>query len=350
MVNKILFDFRSCGMGNNGGTSTIVKSVNTLVDMGYDVKILDSGKSYYTWDKLKAKHKIIRKNEDLPDADVIIATGYKTVRNVIRTSDRCGIKLHWIRAWETWQLNEKEIIDKILKQPTIKIVNSICLQKKLKQFGFDSYIIRPGYDLEIFKNLGLRKFIDSPVILGGLYNRRHDFRKKTSWIINSVKKLKEEKLPVKLWMFGDEENPKNPIIDYYLRRPKIEEKVKFYSNINIWLAPTDSEGLHMPPAEAMLTGACVVGTNAELSGMQDYLFDNVNGLYSDTNQNSFYKKIKLLVKDRNLQEQFSKKSRIKVLSLCCREVNMLRLVKLIDNIKMGKNKEYYNNCEGKIYV
>ena len=40
-----------------------------------------------------------------------------------------------------------------------------------------------------------------------------------------------------------------------------------------------SEGLHLPPAEAMMTECAVVGTEAELSGIQDYIIPDETGLF-----------------------------------------------------------------------
>ena len=131
---KIIFDLRRVGLGNQGGSSTLVKSGNTLVNMGHEVIFVDSMKNKHTWTPLEAKH--IRRHDDknLPDGDVIIATGYKSVSKTMKAPAKCGIKAHWIRAWEHWQYSEKDIVDKVLKPDTIKLVNSICLQNKLKKY------------------------------------------------------------------------------------------------------------------------------------------------------------------------------------------------------------------------
>jgi hypothetical protein len=90
---------RKTGLGNNGGSSTLIHSGNTLIDMGHEVIFVDSMKNKHSWTPLKAKHKIIRFDEQLPSGEVIIATGYKSVGPTVRAPKRCGIKMHWIRAW-----------------------------------------------------------------------------------------------------------------------------------------------------------------------------------------------------------------------------------------------------------
>ena len=167
---RIIFDLRNVGLGNNGGSSTIVNSANTLHRLGQQVYIIDSFPNKHTWTKLEANHILAKQNVDqIPDADFIIATGYKSVSPTIKAPSRCGIKMHWIRGWETWQMPEDEIVKRVLQAKTIKLVNGIGLQNKLKQYKCKSYIVRPGYDIENYKPLGYRENRDE-VILGGLYN------------------------------------------------------------------------------------------------------------------------------------------------------------------------------------
>ena len=66
---RIVFDLRKVGLGNNGGSFTLIKSGNTLVDMGHDVTFVDSGKNQHTWVPLKANHKVVRQKAKLPKND-----------------------------------------------------------------------------------------------------------------------------------------------------------------------------------------------------------------------------------------------------------------------------------------
>ncbi len=55
---KILFDTHGCPLANNGGSSTIVKSANTLVDLGHEVTIIANARNQHDWTPLKANYKI----------------------------------------------------------------------------------------------------------------------------------------------------------------------------------------------------------------------------------------------------------------------------------------------------
>lgn len=330
---KIIFDLRSVGCGSNGGTQTLIKSANTLHKMGHKVCIIDSGKNRYTWGPLLVPHIIPKRDKDIPNADVIIATGYHSVKHTLTAPSRCGIKVHYLRAWELWKMTESEIVKKILNQPTIKIVNSYCLQDKLNNFNIKSHLIRPGYDFDEIYPLNLREKNNGKIILGGLFNRgAKRSGKRTNWIFEATRFLKKNYSTVELYMFGVDGHPKNELVDIYLHNPSMEEKNRLYNEIDIWLSTSELEGLHITPAEAMLTEATIVGTNAPMSGTQDYLVHNETGLMSDNNQGSFIDSIRELIHRPDFRKKLGETGRQKILSLESREDNMKKLIKLIESL------------------
>ena len=71
---KIVFNLMGVGLGNNGGSSTLIKSANTLFDLGENVVIADSGSSRYTWGPIKVPHMKLNNINEI-DGDIIIGTG-----------------------------------------------------------------------------------------------------------------------------------------------------------------------------------------------------------------------------------------------------------------------------------
>jgi len=320
---KIIFDLRRVGLGNNGGSSTLIKSGNTLKELGHCVTFIDSMKNKHTWTPLEADHIIPKRDTDIPSADFIIATGYKSVATTLRSPGRLGHKCHWIRGWETWQMSESRIINEILNSTTIKLVNSICLQRKLAKLGYPSTIIRPGYDLDQLTPQNKRK--NDVITLGGLYSaRKHHKIKRTQWIFDVYTKLKK-KHRIELWMFGNDAIPGGKV-DFYMQCPNMQQKNYLYNNVDIWLSPAMQEGLHMPPAEAMMTGCPVVGTNADMSGTEDYLINNYNGLISDNNFQSFSTNVERLVTNENLRLELGRYTRTSIEDLGNRKINMKKLI------------------------
>jgi len=324
---KILFNLTSCGLGNNGGSLTIVRSANVLQELGHEAVIIDSGKNQHTWSKLEVPHLRIQERSQIPKGDVAIATGYKTVSSTLAFP--CKIRTHWIRAWETWQYQELHIYDKVLKRPTIKIVNSIGLQRKLKEYDIESYIIKPGHDFDELFPMNIRD--DNKIVLGGLYHKKHK-TKRSDWIFKVSEVIKTKHKNVKLHMFGADKNPHNPIIDKYIKQPNPEQKNEFFNGIDIWLTPSSLEGLHIVPQEAMLTGCAVIGTDAPLAGIEDYIINNETGLITKNRFTPFCKKVNKLVKDKELRLKLGSAGREKIISMGNRKDNMKKMVKLFEEL------------------
>lgn len=277
---RIIFNLINCGLGNNGGSQTLVKSANILQLLGHEVIIIDSMDIKYTWDKLEVPHLIIENLKNVPNADVVIATGYKTVSPTLDLPNRCGIKCHWIRGWETWQIPENKIVEKILKVPTIKFVNGKRLYNKLKYFNIDSTIIRPGVDSDLYYKINSKT--KKQFVIGGLYNIKHK-SKNTQMILDLAKKLQFSSVSqTLLFMYGTHPKPNNKLIDHYVQNPSHKEKNKLYNSCDLWVAPTINDSLHIPPMEAMLTGCPVVGFKGDNGGMSDYLINNFNGFAVDS--------------------------------------------------------------------
>ena len=85
----------------------------------------------------------------------------------------------------------------------------------------------------------------------------------------------------------------------------------------------------MPPAEAMLTECPVIGTNAELSGMSDYLIDSVTGFESENNFADFFRKIQSMIIQKDYSLEKGKTGRGEILRLGNRETNMQKMVEVL---------------------
>ena len=327
---KVLFNVYNTGLGNNGGSLTLVRSANTLLEYGIDVKVVDSGVNQYTWDTLYAEHIIVKDVEKFPYADIVIATGMKSVQSTLDCSS--PIKMHWIRGYETWVYPEHKLIQILKESPTIKIVNSLCLEKKLKDNKIGSFIIRPGYDIEDYYPTNVRT---DKIILGGIYNEGSKRKtKRVDWIFKCFSALKSKYKDIELWMYGAENIP--GLVTYYKKDANRDEKNYIYNNVSIWLSPSELEGLHMPPAEAGLTECCVVGSEAEMSGTQDYLTHNVTGLVSKDDFDSFIKMVIYALENKEVRQTLGKNLRTKIISLGSRKDNMYKLLELMKALRRQK--------------
>jgi glycosyltransferase involved in cell wall biosynthesis len=318
---KIIFNAIGCGLGPNGGSSTIVNSANALTKLEHEVYIIDSGRNQHTWTKLLCKHLIIKDMNKIPKVDVAITTGFNTWKKTLYFPAK--LKVIWLRGWETWKVPEEKIV-KNLSYPLIKIVNGIGLQEKLKGYGYESYLIRPGNTLEDF--IPKQKTDKKSIILGGLYHTKHP-TKRSNWCIEGVKVLGQKYANLKLYMFGVD-NISSPNIDVYVRQPGKHQKNKFYNKVDIWLAPSTLEGLHIVPQEAMLFETPVITTNTPLAGTKDYVIHGKTGLISKNNIKSFIDKTEILIKNKKLRNEMGKAARQEIIKLGNREKNMNKMINL----------------------
>ena len=325
---KISINLISCGIANNGGSKTLIESANILQELGHDVTIVDGGKNLNTWNPIKCNHIIIKDLKNFPLGDVVIATGINTVNSTMKLPESCGRKYMYTRGWEIWTLQEDKLIKTLRDSKCKKIVNSICLQRKLEQFGMKSKIIRPGHNFDEIFPLNIREN-NKKIILGGLYNEgAKRSKKRTEWVFKVYENLKT-KYDIELILLGTHERPKFHTGKYF-KNPDIKTKNEMYNMIDIWLSTSELEGLHIAPAEAMLTKSCVVTTNAEMSGVEDYVINNETGLVSENNFNSFLNNVEILIKNRLLRLKFGEMGREKILSLGDRKENMKKFINLLE--------------------
>lgn len=329
---KITFSLLNTGLGNNGGSSTLIKSANTLMKLGHEVCIIDSGKNQHTWEKLLCDHVVVKDQYLVPSADVIIATGFKSVQPTIDLPDRCGLKIIWLRGWELWKMSEQDIVEKILKTRTIKFVNSIGLYNKLANYNVKSFIVRPGNDFDDFSPLNQRD--DKNIVLGGLFHSKHK-TKRTEWILDTAQTLKKRFKTVKLYMFGVDKDPFFNVINRYVHQPTVKEKNLFYNQVHIWLSPSCLEGLHIVPQEAMLTECPVVCPDTPLNGTKDYLQNQLTGIVSKDNIFDFVRSVETLVKNPMLRIHLGKSGRNQILKLGNRELNMKILTSILEGLLSG---------------
>ena len=329
---KILFNLLGTGISNNGGSRTLIRSANILKKIGEDVILLNNKLNHiYTWDKIEVPILSPNTINDIPNADVVIGTGYGSWKKTIDLPNRCGKKFIWCRGWEIWQAPENKLIELLGDKKINLIVNSIGLQDKLKEFNIDSEIIRPGYDIHELRPLNNRQK-NKIITIGGLYNKGDKRKtKRVEWIFEVVRRLKKD-MNICLVMFGADGSPDvHDPFDVFITNPVYERKNDIYNSCDLWLAPTENDSLHNPPAEAMLTECCVVATDTPMNGMKDYLINMKTGLISDNNINDFERCVRMMIDNPDIRIKLGIAGREKILSLGTREYNMTLLLNYLED-------------------
>lgn len=268
---RIVFNLFNVGLGNNGGSRTLIMCAETLSKMGHEVIMFSNIKSGYSWHKPVGVKMLHAKCP--PSADIAIATGFKSVDNTV--SQNAKNKAYYIRGYELWQAKEPELLDSFRKLPCI--VNSEWLKSHLHKNGIESNIVYPGLDFDFYTNRNHER----QDILGGLFHKKHK-TKKHPFIIDVADASKLECL----------------LINRDIKNANPKQMSRFYNSCKVWLSPSQSEGLHNCPMEASLCGCGLVVTDHERSGTSDYVIHGKTALvYRAGDLNQCKKMVDTLMSD-----------------------------------------------------
>jgi glycosyltransferase involved in cell wall biosynthesis len=202
--------------------------------------------------------------DDLPDADVVVATWWETAEWVWALPPEKGVKVHFMQDYEIWGTNVPvSRVDATCVLPMPRITPARWVKEMLdKQFGqTDVTLVPNAADLAKFTAPPRSK---QPVpTVGFMYTA---FRPKGTDITTEAIRLARQQRPeLKVVAFGalnpQREIPLPPGTIYHARAP--EQKLKeLYGQCDAWLFGTRKEGFGLPILEAMACRTPVIGTPA----------------------------------------------------------------------------------------
>ena len=306
-----------CGLGNNGGSQTIIKSCATLNKLGFKSEIV-SEIDNFTWFNHRKPINSIPKN-----ASAIVATGCGTVEHT--SNLKFTKKYWWIRAHEDWVFNDKKLLSLYNKKNIINLVNSNGLGKKIESLGCAQpyHVVYQGIDLDLWENLNLRRK-NKKIKIGCLHT--HQPRKNWQEFVALAKKLGTEKYE---YIGMGSSIAKDPFLSSFTTNASKSQLKEIYSSCDIWFAPTKNEGLHNVPMEASLCGALIVCSDRSDNGMiHDYAFNN-RSAFVYSNLDEAISIIETKKREENLHI-IQESQRIISQDIGTREHNMQKLINLIN--------------------
>jgi glycosyltransferase involved in cell wall biosynthesis len=213
------------------------------------------------------EHKVIERSRavhanDLPDADVVIATWWQTAEWVEMLPPEKGVQVHFIQDYELWG-GKKERVDATCRLPMPKITPARWVKDLLaEQFGqTDVTCVPNAVDLDVFQAPPRTKQ-DRPIV-GFTYT---PFKAKGCDVaIEAIRLARQQRPELRVVCFGSTPpTPEMPLpkdAEFHLRAP--ESKLKeLYGKCDVWLFGTRKEGFGLPILEAMACRTPVVGTPA----------------------------------------------------------------------------------------
>ena len=219
--------------------------------------------------------------EDVPDADVTIATWWETAHWIRDWSDRKGLKAYFVRGYEIHG-GDPEQVKATYRLPYMKLVISSWL-KRLMAEEFDdpnAILIYNGIDHEQFNCESRNKSSVSTV--GMLYGSES---LKCAQVGFDAFRLLQRDIPqLRVLSFGDKyplrQHKPPPNFRMHVR-PAQSEIPDIYRQADCWLVPSLREGFSMPGLEAAACGCPVVATRC--GGPEDYVIEGETGLLVPVN-------------------------------------------------------------------
>ena len=221
-------------------------------------------------------------DNDLPDADVVVATWWETAEWVSRLSPAKGAKAQLIQQMETNMPHQPiDRVEATWRLPLQKIVVSKWLADLARdRFGDSTSVVVPnGIDLDLFHAPPRGK--QARPTVGMLYAPRSTHKGNATAL--AAIHMAARRIPnLHLRAFGT--GPLTPSMPLppgaeYTRRPPQHTLREIYARCDVWLCASTSEGYHLPPHEAMACRCPVVSTR--VGGPMDQIEDGVNGFLVD---------------------------------------------------------------------
>lgn len=241
----------------------------------------ESGPEQSFFDGCAVRHRVLESarpvmDVDVPDADVVLATYWKTAKGVAALSPRKGAKAILLQGYETSPGRWDRGIDGAWRLPLHKIVVSQWLVDLARnRFGdLNVHLIPNSVDTVQF-HAPARSKRERPTV-GMLYSTLH--LRGVDVSLAALEKVKRQMGDLRVVAFGAEKvSPRLPLPDWaefhYL--PPQRELRLLYGQCDVWLCGSRREGFHLPMLEAMACRCPVVSTR--IGGSADIVEDGVNG-------------------------------------------------------------------------
>ena len=203
-------------------------------------------------------------SEDLPDADIVIATWWLTAEWMTELEASKGTKVHFIQGYEIFPYLPVERVKEVYNKPFYKIVVSkFILNFMRNRHQADQIALVPnGVDTGVFKPPTVRGR-NSLFTLGFLHSNTPV--KNMALVSSIIDRVRDADPSIRTRAFGAahprlaKDLPEG--VDYETQPPQ-SRIPEIYASCDAWLFTSTSEGFGLPILEAMACGTPVLATSA----------------------------------------------------------------------------------------
>jgi glycosyltransferase involved in cell wall biosynthesis len=219
-------------------------------------------------------------DKDVSDADVVVATWWETAEWVARLSPQKGAKAYFIQQYEANFDQPADRVDATWRLPLHKIVTARWLADMARERFGDPHttLATNGIDTTLF-DAPPRGKQPRPRV-GVMYSVLPP--KAWSIALSALIEARRHVPDLHVVSFGAFEPRSHlplPPDTTFEHRPPQERLRELYSQCDVWLCSSSSEGFHLPPHEAMACRCPVVSTR--VGGPMDLIKDGLHGYLVD---------------------------------------------------------------------
>jgi glycosyltransferase involved in cell wall biosynthesis len=204
-------------------------------------------------------------SSNIPDSDVVIASAWQTAEWVATYPNSKGRKFYLIQQLETWHGMEDRVIA-TWRLPLRKFVIAHWLADFASKLNVSADYLPNGLDFERFYIVTPPEQ-RNPLSVMMLYHSARD--KGSADGLKALSVVRQEVPGLTVTLFGTPTRPADlPSWIEYHSCPRQSMLRDLYNRSAVFVAPSWTEGWALPPAEAMMCGACLIAT--DIGGHRGY--------------------------------------------------------------------------------
>lgn len=301
--------FLCAAVSQGGGSRVVAIYAKKLLDMGHDVTVVsrqpkpvsrqsrvmdrltgrsskgDPSRRTIHFDYLGDRHRWIPWKwpvdaDDLPDADILIATWWRTAYEVRMMPPEKGKKVYFVQHHEIFDHVPQDLASASYLLPLKKITIADWLVDTMAQTYGDTDVIKVENSVDTTMFQAPPRERNAVPTVGLLYSNARFKGIEISREAISIARQTFPELQIK--SFGK----KHPTADHplpegydFFQDPPQDKIKEIYADCDVWLCGSHAEGFHLPPLEAMACRTPVVATR--VGGTVETVTDGKNGYLVD---------------------------------------------------------------------
>ena len=248
----------------------------------------------------KIRLRIVTKEKEMDDADIVIATGIETLQPVLSLSKQKGKKIYFIQDFENWKFDDQHVLSTYTNETLNIVVSKWLFNIVKKQVGVEPRLISNNIDTRVFYPMKTMRMEHSVI-----FHYRSSPHKGGKYAIRVIEKLKEKYPDLSVAVVSSQERPDSlpGWCNFYENIPT-QKVAELNNRYQVFMCTSIDEGFGLPGLEAMACGCALVSTSYK--GVLEYAIDGKNALLSPPRDiDAMVRNVEKLFEDVNLRNMIA---------------------------------------------